>query len=379
MGIRLSHSAASRYRQCPQKYFLAKKWQTNKKGSALVFGTAIEEGITQILVTDSLDEGISKFYIWWENENGDKKKPIFDNPAVEYFKSDYDKDLVKSDSTFVEESYKELLGDYKEWSTWGEAWETAMEYRDHEGPEFPEFYDDLMKFMNRVYWWSCRLKGRYMIKAFYEQIYHEIEEVVEIGGKTGNQLKIELKNEDGDSIVGYLDYGLKFKGRDNPTITDCKTAAQPYDDHKIDTSEQLRTYVSYINGRYGTNFDAAYLVLLKKLTKSKFCPKCKTEYDNRKRKCDGSKCNGAKLETTFKGDCQLLFTEYSEELLEDVLIDYENIAEAIDNEIVFRNTDSCFNFGRKCEFYEVCWKSKKPEEVDQLVPKKENKKRSKAK
>ena len=83
---------------------------------------------------------------------------------------------------------------------------------------------------------------------------------------------------------------------------------------------------------------------------------------------------GKKLSTQFDAECQLLFTTYKEEALDQELDDYENLVNAIDTGINFRNTNACMAFGRPCEFYDICWNNKKPEKVDTLVPKQKGKK-----
>lgn len=367
MSIRLSHSAANRFRSCPRKYRNAKNWETKKRGSALAFGTALEDGITQMLVTGKLQEAIAKFQLNWENEEGNPKKPVFDNPNVEYYKSDYDRALVQSDPDFLTDCLEELKLD-KHYEGWKEAFERAVEIKDEE--KRPDHYDDLMVFMNRVYWWSMRLKGRYMLESFAKNIYPDVEKVINIDGKPACQFKIELESEAGDKLVGYVDYVIKFKGRDKPTVVDAKTSSIKYTDHNINTSDQLRTYVFAMRNKYKVDADACYLVLSKRMSKTKICEPCDKEYSSTKRKCD--ECEG-KLSTTFHSEPQLLFTDYSDEMLEQEMDEYENLIEAIDSGADYKNTDSCFAFGRQCEFYDMCWNNKKPEDLDHLKPKKRSK------
>ncbi len=224
--------------------------------------------------------------------------------------------------------------------------------------------------MNRVYWWSLRLKGQYMLQSFAKNIYPDIEEVITVEGKPACQFKIELDNEHGDKLVGYIDYVIKFKDRDRPAVVDAKTSSIKYTEHDIETSDQLRTYVFAMKNKYNIDAEACYLVLSKRMSKTKVCEPCDKEYAATKRKCD--ECS-EKLITTFHSEPQLLFTDYTDEMLEKEIDDYENIIEAIDSGVNFRNTGACHAFGRQCEFYDICWKNKKPEELSHLKPKKRSK------
>ena len=108
MSLRLSHSGMSVFTEC------AKKWQiryrdkivSKEKGSALLFGSAIDEALNFMLLNkedktiDLLSNSIDVFNKHWEQQKDNEGK-IMDlpmNPDIKYSKYDFDVDLLeKSD------------------------------------------------------------------------------------------------------------------------------------------------------------------------------------------------------------------------------------------------------------------------------------------
>src|SRR5690606_37128051 len=94
-------------------------------------------------------------------------------------------------------------------------------------------------------------------------IYPEIEEIISI------QKPISIINEEGDEVVGFIDFILKIKGIEGPIIFDLKSSGRKYEEHKLDTSDQLRIYAASENIN-----NIGYIVLLKQLEKTRSCHSC---------------------------------------------------------------------------------------------------------
>lgn len=359
MAIKISYSSASRFKECPTKYYLAKQYRNTKTFSALPFGSAIEEGVTELINSQELDRAINVFTRHWINEKSDAAKPVRDNPNVEYYDSDMEESLIPS------ELGQQLLKDYLDDTDarWEEALEVCQKLMKADNAS-----DQEKAFVNRIAWESCLARGKLMLRAFSEQLLPKIESVVMIGKDKGVQYPIKLEDSNGNVIEGFIDYVLRLKGRDRPVIIDCKTAGQPYDNHKLVSSDQLKTYAAFLEESLGERCDVGYMVLLKRVKFVKSCPQCDEQEDfaPQAKKC---KVHGVLLTRTPQTDTQLLIHSFSDAELDSTLSDYENIISAIDAGIEFKNPSQCMNYNKPCEFYDVCWKNKKPETIPHLSKK----------
>ena len=331
--MRISYSALDRFKECPTKYYLAKKWQSVEKSSALFFGTVVEDGINELLSGETLERAFSVFEANWTEQPptkfSPKPTPIYDNPNVVYYASDRDEKLLTKE-------------DWDEIDSWEDLEEQQLD--------------------NRISWLCCLRRGFGMIQAFYDEVFPEIEEVVYL------QKEISLKNADGDEATGYIDLIAKLKGKKKPLILDIKTAASPYGDHKIDTSDQLRLY------SHAEKIDeVGYIVLVKKPIYTTKCDSCGHE-----RKAGSSAKNCTECKKTLKGKYTIRIPKFYTQLIhkkttkaerESLIDDAVDIVTAIKNEIKWKNPNSCENFNKKCEFYDSCWKNKKLEDLEHLESK----------
>ena len=86
------------------------------------------------------------------------------------------------------------------------------------------------------------------------------------------------------------------------------------------------------------------------------------------KKC--KKCGeGEYSKSSLRGETQLIVKEYQETELDDLLDDYMNVAVAIKNEVNYKNPANCTQYGRQCEFYDVCWRRKDPSKIEHLEDK----------
>lgn len=363
--LKISYSAASRYKSCPTKYFLNKRYETRLIGSALPFGKAVEAGVEKLLLGKSLEEACETFAQRWEveDERG-KPRPVFDNLAIEYYASDFDANILDDVAKAqIQEWSDELIPGELHWQ------ENFDRINDQVKADESKLSTQELLYNNRVIWLCCLIRGQVMIQAFNDKLLPKIT-LIEYKGKPAAQLESNIQGEDGDSVVGFIDFVIKHKDYKEPIILDLKTGAYPYEMHQLVTSEQLRTYVAAKGADLNTR-RAGYAVLIKKIKIDKSCNVCGSKRDGGGAKnCRSTKdCKGQYLVPSFEGDVQFITREFDDPMLEDVLSDYSNLTVAIKNEVNFKNTKSCNEYGRKCEFYDVCWGGAKPEELEHLKDK----------
>lgn len=366
--IYVSYSSASKFKSCPSKYYLGKRYETRLIGSAFGFGKAVESGVEALLLGKSLEDSCEIFVKKWEieDERG-TPRPIFDNLAVEYYASDFDENLLDSTAQAqIQEWADELLPDSKD-KHWKETFDEVNTQMKTDESQLDE---NEMLFNNRVIWMCCLIRGQVMIQAFHDKLLPKLT-LLEINGKPATQIETNIKNDQGDTIPGFIDFLVKHVDISDPIIIDLKTGANPYDMHTLDTSDQLRTYVAAKGAEFNTR-RAGYIVLVKKIKTHKSCNVCGQMRDGGSAKnCKSTKdCKGQYLIPSLESDVQFINKEFNDNILEDVLNDYENIMVAIKNNVNFKNTKSCNEYNKKCEFYDHCWKGTPLEKIEHLKERK---------
>lgn len=361
-SIYVSYSAASRFKQCPTKYYLSKRYQDKRISSALPFGKAIEMGVSVLLEGGSIDASSNVFYQHWDTEHlkDNEYRQIFDNLDLQFYASDFDKNLFSTEDEKALDDWAFELLDEKQ-RNWLEVFELVNDCIRSD----KEVSDAQLAFYNRVIWLCCKIRGSVMLEAFNAQILPQVD--LSRKEHYSAQREVSMTNTEGDRIVGYVDYVIYLKEH-GWTILDLKTAGQPYSMHKLDTSEQLRTYVAAIGDEIGSH-KAGYVVLLKKIKLDKTCSRCGSEKQGMSKKCRSESCDGEYSRTVPRGETQLLIKDFRNEELDDVLDDYMNIATAIKNEVKYKNPESCFSFGRRCEYYDHCWGGKDLKDIKDLEEK----------
>jgi hypothetical protein len=379
--VKLSYSAANTFKACPTKYYLSKQYQSTGRPSYFAFGTAVEAGVTAMFKGADLKDSIAEFDRNWETENVDqpsRASPIFDNPEVEYFKSDLDESLLVQHADLIKDWATELVPEEfnatrpdKDGKAKVVTWQSII----------AEIYSDFdngykvslerKRFYARIHWLSLAERAALMLTALWNDIMPDFEYLVEIDGVPACQYRVSITNNDGDEIVGYVDYVVKFKSKEFPVVLDCKTAAAEYTSHNINTSEQLKTYASALSKKIGS-LDVGYLVLVKKLKNdSVSCDTCGhvRPHGSKARNCTQKDCKGSYLIPKLKAVCQLLTKTMKESELDSQMEDYSNVLVAVKNEINFKNPNSCMQYGRRCEFYDHCWNGKPLDKIKEIKPK----------
>ena len=356
MKTKLSYSQLSKYTVCAKsyQYHYIDKLRPNTTSAALLFGSALDSALNYVL-TDDVD---NKAEIQFENtftygEINGEKIYIPTSTQVVYANSDFDSDLL------VEEDYKqvtEVLGEqYGTNST--RILENYKEVKDKKSKSGIRG-DDLV-FHNFLNWLSSRRKGLLMLKAYRKKVMPKLEKVHEV------QKYVDLTNEQGDSIIGYVDLIADVKG-EGTVILDNKTSAREYAEDSVVTSPQLSLYLHALQDKYKTR-KAGYIVMRKGIIKNrtKVCSKC--GYDGsgaRHKTCsnvlDGVRCNGDWTETfDFDVFIQFIVNEIPEQTETIVLENSDTINEAIKAGLFPRNLNSCENYyGGRCVYFDLCYKNK---------------------
>lgn len=304
-GIQLSHSASQKFLECGMKYKLhyIDRIRPVKLGSALFFGSAVDEGLNVLLEykkqgkEHDCDQATVKFSNEWEKQK--------DNPNIEYFKSDIDLSLI--------DAYKDKLLEFDpevtDHETFIEECFTILKNKETLCEEDQALY-------NRIAWYSLHTKGIMLIDAYEKDILPQIHTVFDI------QKKVELPDDHGNNLIGYIDVIVSFiEAPDKKVVLDNKTSSKPYKDDSVAESPQLSIYSEHEGLDY-----AAYAVVEKAIRKRE--PRTRT---------------------------QLIIDKIPEKTIEKTFTELDDVLEGIENKEFDKNYESgCYSFGRPCDYYAYC-------------------------
>jgi len=366
--MRLSHSAMDKYNKCAAsyKYHYIEGIRGTRIPSPFLFGGAIDEALNVLLLTkmDTLSDEeleLSKKdpksifdYNLAMYQVGDEMLDIRTSELPQYFKSDFDPMLL------LEEDWRSL--------------DTYIANAGYSTTDPEELYFELTEimkagnsaytdicYMNYCSWLSLRRKGHLMIDTYKSEILPKIKKVHSI------QRKIELENEDGDTIIGYVDFEAELVGHEGILTVDNKTSSKKYSADDVNEKGQLVLY-SEATGNAG----AAYIVLIKKArhVSTLTCKTCGEEYTRSIKACTKEiRVPGKREGTTKKGKCggELLVTNIESSIDTQILVDTikeerkDLLFDKIDDTLVSiregefsQNRNECFAFGRKCIYFNLC-------------------------
>jgi hypothetical protein len=291
---KLSHSAKDKIITCGAlyKFHYIEKLRPNTTSSALFYGKALDEAFTALLLTKLITppkeipcpyETFKKFFTTVDI-NGDIV-PVIDI-RCKYTKGDLDPDLCSDPSraNFLLNNKKELT-------------------------------DEMLVEYNKFAVESLTNKAALLIDAYKLYVMPYIDKVYTI------QEEVNLPNDEGDTITGFIDFTCSFVGDPAIYIVDNKTSSKNYKEDSVRTSEQLATYCDYKL----TN-KAAFIVLNKVLKKK--APKV---------------------------GVQIIKDTIPDEMFEKVFDTYQKALYTIREEDYSKNFDSgCFFFGQRCAYFSKC-------------------------
>jgi CRISPR/Cas system-associated exonuclease Cas4 (RecB family) len=329
----VSFSALECYEQCSEKYRLRyiERLSSEKIPSPLFFGTAIDSALEllllqkkELLTDKELDLQLNEtaHSIFDKTMREQDGKLLERNPLCDYFLSDFDPAILKiEDLKLLEKSYPAIT-DFFEFF---ESCRAVLKQR-------RELKTGSRIVFNHMCWLSLYRKGELLLEAYARDILPQIHQVYSI------QKDISLTNGSGDTLRGKIDYIASFKETpEYKRIMDNKTSSEAYGADAVTNSVQLAIYCE-AEGIDG----AGYSVLEKKIRVKE--PKARTQLI---------------LGTISDEQKQKTFDIVEEKLNNIASEKYEKKA----------SPKECFSFGKKCEFYNLCWNGdtsgikKRPERV----------------
>lgn len=356
MKQRLSHSQVNKYNECGKAYELhyKKKWRVKEQSAALLFGTAIDKACEHYLKNRNVDLANEVFInVWTEQEINGKLTKLHNLTEIIYSDNDLDLELLcQSDYDAIIKSYsvKDVLATIDEIKT------------SKEQVGFKKLSENDKEILNFTNWLCMRKKGRLMLSEAMKWIDENIIELL------GTQVKVDLENSEGDSILGFADLVARVKGYDKPVILDFKTSARAYEEDAVKKSPQLALYVFSLKENYEQTNTAGFVVFQKNIRKNKekTCSVCGHDgTGGRHKKCDniiqGSRCNGDWIEKINPtAVIQTLINEIDQHFQEVVVENYNEVNKGVKAEIYPRNWKSCVQYNGviTCPYFNYCHHNK---------------------
>ena len=332
------------------------KLRERTKSGALFFGTAFDQAIEAVLKDRSVDEYEIFDKVFTSQEHNKKMVHIPDSLLVVYSNADLDQELLTpEDWRFLAAKAPELIPD--EAGDSGYLLAQCISYKRQK--KYRPFTEGENKFLNLASWLSLRRKGHLMLKAHREEVLPMITEVI------GAQVKIQLENQEGDSLLGYADLVCKLEGYRDPVIIDYKTTTAAYEADSARTSVQLGIYGHALNIN-----TVGYFVFKKQIIKNriKICSTC--GYDGSKSKaktCNNEvrgggevnprmvRCSGQWTETfTPKVDIQIIVDQIEQPIQDATLDNIEEVNKAIRAGFFPTNLENCIQPWGRCPYFSLC-------------------------
>lgn len=206
--MKISHSAKTKYLDCPFSYFLHyfRKLRPLQESSALSFGSAMDLGLNFLLETRDLEGAIKVFNLAWS---------AIDTSNLKFSKADYQEELVENPTGDIKkDSHASLLA-----------------------------------------------KGPILLTEYNVQVMPLIKRVIKV------QIDDVMENDQGDQLVVKTDFIAELQdGR--IILFDNKTSSVKYEQDSVAKSDQLGTYFEALREEY--KIDACgYIVIPKKINKKK--------------------------------------------------------------------------------------------------------------
>lgn len=369
MPNKLSHSAISKFQTCGKafEYHYIQKLRPNVQSGALVFGSAIDAALNELLMPTGKDPKeifIREFTYSYINE---EKTYVPTYQDLVYQTGDFDADLLTQDDyNFIEENAKQEIIERS--TDYLEVYNSLKKRKSESG--FDSLSIKEKKLFNLMNWLVLQHKGILMLDAYKRKVLPKLNKVYKV------QYKISMSNEVGDEIVGYVDLIADVKDV-GICILDNKTSSMEYDKDSVLTSSQLSLYMHILEEEYKTR-KAGYIVMRKSIIKNrkKICSKCGHDGSGKAHKtCDatinGKRCHGEWNETIDPDvHIQFIIDEIPKQTESIVLENIEATNEAIKTGNFTRNFNSCHNhFGSRCPYFQKCYYGKE----DGLVRSKDKK------
>lgn len=348
--MQISYSSFEKYNSCPRSWYLhyKEKLRPNSTSSAFFFGTAVGQ-IWQSLVLTKKDQltqqekkdiELSKTpkesfirLMYNIDLEGQRIKPT--DPRIQYYKGDYDGELLQSPDWEKLDAYAQELGQILPDGR-------LVAYEDLIDNYPYNLTDNDISYMNLHFFLSLLRKGEMMIDSFQKEVLPNIIKVHAIEKAIKIDLSLETEKPLTDYLIGYLDMKVDYKITDvklaeklnlpiDTVITvlfDNKTSSTRYGSKCLEEKPQLNIYQFAENTKY-----IGYIVGVKDIKRPKI---------------------GKRKGETY-ADIQVVIGEASEAISNKVLDGVEKMLNGISNNEFPENLDVCDRmWGRKCCYKDYC-------------------------
>lgn len=376
--MRVSNTQRSLYIQCPQRYKYRYKYKMREraKGSALPFGVAFDQASDVLFLKRDLSGAIQRFSDIWMASEG--------NPDIKFSATDLDvriyqpSDIAKLEASAGNLNHSKAKGEF---DSDGDVISLLKAIKKMKDQSFMrDLTDEESQFLHYANILCMNRKGHLMLESFYQNILPHISEVV------STQAQIDVDNGKGDSIIGYIDLLCKMAGYKLPNgrvltdqdlvVADVKTAGIVFwsklDD--LNSSDQLELYLCspQVQSISPTNL-IAYMAVAKNISKEETysCSKCGNVKSSAHKTCnadiDGKRCNGDWAGSVrYFSESKIVIGERNLQEAAKVYGDYDGVVTAINNNIYYRNRESCKAYGSVCPYYGICNKVCTSHEQEQV-------------
>lgn len=361
---RLSHSSVKCYSECARKYELryVKKYRAKTTSGALLFGSAIDQALNELLVNKNVAEAKKifdkSFRFNFINKVGHY---LPEATLVTYAKSDFDEDLLTNEDIkkFNEKQY--------EWNiylskTIGEVVTLLQAKKAESG--FNSLSEEEKKALNLANWLCLYRKGHIMIDSYAKDVLPRIKSVLAV------QKQVEVENSDGDKLIGYIDLIVEMHDGKR-YVMDNKTSSIEYEKTSGQHSQQLILYYHITKEEYKLD-GVGFIVMMKHILKNKVkvCSKC--QYDGsggRHKTCanevDGKRCGGEWNETINPEARIEWITNSVPEAAESLVMEtFDEANYGIKTGHFPPNLSACYNGPFICEMAKYCWQGSKEDIIE---------------
>lgn len=352
--MKLSNSSVDKYNSCglAYKYQYIDKWVSKYKGSALYFGSALDEALNELLTSRNLKKSQEIFLMSWTRQK-DNTKTLVDltkNPYVVYFSSDLNLDLL-NDEDLTSLNFMRLTLDFQSNQNYINH---ILELKNNNGYDY--LTHEEKEFLAHANWLTLKNKGLMMLETYEKYILPQFKEILDI------QIETSLINDGGDVIYSIVDFVARLHD-DRIGVFDNKTSSRNYTIDQTRNSYQLGLYKFLLetNNKYKIDV-VGYAVLGKKfkMIEKRACVSCKKSCKTKHATCpevtNEKRCGGDLKVTGIDWEVphQLLIETLNSDVIENILNRFNDTNEAIQNEIFEPNFESCFSFGQRCPYYSMC-------------------------
>lgn len=351
--VRTSYSQISTYKECPQHWSwrYEHKYSSPEEGSSLKFGGAVDNAVMAML--EKKDNYLEIFHEkWFSVEYKGVVEQVFDNPNITFSYNDFDSDILLQDDLDTMGLWAKELGLKVE----TDVIDLFKQISKGKKNKFKPLTKKQLTYFNRCNWISLNRKGPILIESFKKHFLPKIKKV-----HTTQRFGNIKSPSTGHSFMGALDFVADIEGYDKPVILDLKTAARPYTDDQLKFSEQLPLYAQMFGEDYKTDL-VGYVILCKNINKVRtaYCKSCGNDKSSRHKTCDNvvskERCGGEWEEKlVLDPQVQVIITDKSQEERYRLMREYVNVAEAMSQSLIYRNTSKCTNwYGGVCPFFDAC-------------------------